>query len=44
MVKGAKEYLPDVEVSAPPIIMRCYSKEAKAVYDQNKRLIPWSPS
>ena len=44
MVLGAKQFIPDVVVSAPPAIMRCWSKDAEAVYDTNKRLIPWSPS
>lgn len=44
MVEGAKKFLPDMEVSAPPVLMSCYSKEAKAVYDKDNRLIPWSPS
>lgn len=44
MVEGAKPFIPDVLVSAPPMIMRCWSKEAEPRYDENKRLIPWSPS
>jgi len=41
MVSAAKEWIPDVRIAAPPLLMRRWSKEAKACYDSNGRLIPW---
>lgn len=43
MVQGAKQYLPDLNVLAPPVAMMAWSKEAKAVYDEKGRLVPWRP-
>jgi hypothetical protein len=42
IVSTLSEWMPDVKISAPPMLMRYWSKEAKAVYDDNGRLIPWS--
>jgi len=39
-VEGSK-FLPDVPLTTTPCLAMRYSKKAKAVYDQNKRLIPW---
>jgi DNA polymerase-1 len=41
MCKGANELLPDVPATAPPMLMRYWSKNAYAMYD-NGRLIPWA--
>lgn len=40
MLLGASKYLPDVPAKAPPIIMRYWSKNAEAVYE-NGKLVPW---
>jgi DNA polymerase I-like protein with 3'-5' exonuclease and polymerase domains len=40
MIRGAKKYLPDVCISAPPTLQRCWSKDAEAVYVDG-RLVPW---
>lgn len=41
MVEAAKPWLPHmVPIKAPPEMMRRYSKEAKAIYE-NRRLVPW---
>lgn len=44
MVETGKRWLPDVHPKATPLLMRCWSKEAKPVKDTNGRLIPWDPS
>lgn len=41
MREGANMYIKDYPVEAPPVLMRMWSKEAGAVYDANKRLVPW---
>lgn len=41
MLQGAKQLLPDMIPRAPPILMRYWSKEAKAKYNENGRLVPW---
>lgn len=41
MVKGLKEYVPDVYVECLPALMRYWSKDAKTVYDDDKKLIVW---
>ena len=41
MCEGANEFLPDVPATAPPCLCRCWSKKAKAVYDETGTLIPW---
>jgi DNA polymerase-1 len=46
MVEGANVYLPNVPIplaKMEPTLMRCWSKEAKQVFDSNGRLVPWSP-
>lgn len=42
MVSGARSFLPDVTPKAKPLLMRKWSKKAKAVKDANGRLIPWA--
>lgn len=41
MCLGANEWLVDVPTKAPPLLMRCWSKEAVAVYGPDGKLIPW---
>lgn len=41
MVDGARDFLPDVKPKAKPLLMRHWSKKAKAVYDNAGRLVPW---
>lgn len=36
-------WTPDVPLQAETTLATCYSKGAKAVYDKNNRLLPWSP-
>lgn len=36
-------WTPDVPLEAEVALATCYSKGAEAIYDQNKRLLPWSP-
>ena len=46
MVEGANTYLPDVPIKLEkmePTLMRVWSKDAKQVFDENKRLVPWAP-
>lgn len=43
MILGANEFLPDVPARIEPLLARCWSKKSKAVYDANKRLVPWEP-
>jgi DNA polymerase I-like protein with 3'-5' exonuclease and polymerase domains len=42
IVTTLTEWIPDVRISAPPMLMRYWSKSAQATYDENKRLVPWS--
>jgi hypothetical protein len=42
MCLGANVFVPDCPVEAPPLVMRRWSKSAKAVHDENGQLIPWS--
>lgn len=47
MVAGACHYLPDVPITLDrmePTLMRAWSKDAKQVWDAQKRLVPWAPS
>lgn len=47
MREAANEWVPDVPFQDPdpePLLMSTWSKEAKAVYDANKRLVPWAPT
>jgi len=41
MVAGASVLMPDVPPSAEPVLMRRWSKKAKALRDAQGRLIPW---
>lgn len=43
MVEAGKPYCPNVPLKAEPALMFYWSKDAVAVYDENKRLIPWVP-
>lgn len=46
MCEGANVYLPSVPIpmtKMEPTLMRLWSKEAKQVWDANRRLMPWSP-
>lgn len=44
MVEGARRYLPDVKPKAKPLLMRVWSKKAKALHAPDGRLLPWSPA
>lgn len=41
MIQAAKPFIPDVPATCTPILARCWSKEAEACYDGNRRLVPW---
>jgi DNA polymerase-1 len=42
MVEGAAPYLPDVPATvSAPLVSRCWSKEAKPMFNEKGRLIPW---
>jgi len=41
MVQEFDRFVPDVPVSASPLLMRTWSKNAKPVFDAQKRLVPW---
>jgi hypothetical protein len=41
MVEAGKAFCPDVPLKAEPALMHYWSKDAVAVYDENKRLVPW---
>jgi DNA polymerase-1 len=41
MCVGAEPFLPDVPPEAEPLLCRKWSKSAKAVRDENDRLVPW---
>ena len=41
MVKAAKRAIPDVTPKVEPLSCRYWSKDAKALYRRNKRLVPW---
>jgi DNA polymerase-1 len=43
MVREFNHFVPNVPVKASPQLMRCWSKNAKSVYDASGRLIPWKP-
>lgn len=43
MVEEAKPWLPDVPATVTPCLATCWSKDAVAVYDEEGRLVPWSP-
>ena len=42
MVEAMKVFVPDVKIEAKPVLMTCWSKDAKAVFVDG-RLVPWSP-
>jgi hypothetical protein len=44
MIEAGKAFCPDVPLKAEPALMFHWSKDAVAVYDENKRLVPWVPS
>lgn len=41
MVAAAKRVIPDVTPKVEPLLCRYWSKDAKAIHDENGRLIPW---
>lgn len=41
MVEAGSMYLTHVKPKAPPLLMRYWSKDTQAVYDENGRLVPW---
>lgn len=43
MVQQMRTVVPDVKVKAEPALMKRWYKQAEAVFDENKRLIPWEP-
>jgi DNA polymerase-1 len=46
MCQGANQLLPDVPIKLSkmePTLMRVWSKDAKQVWDANRRLVPWAP-
>ena len=43
MVREFNHFVPDVPVRAGPQLMRCWSKNAKPVFNAAGRLIPWQP-
>ena len=44
MMREFNHFVPDVPVRASPQLMRCWSKNAKPIYDSNGRLTPWQPT
>jgi DNA polymerase I-like protein with 3'-5' exonuclease and polymerase domains len=43
MVEAGRSFCPDVPLKAEPALMFHWSKDAVAVYDESKRLMPWLP-
>lgn len=44
LMEGVSEiWTPDLQLRTEPCLCTCISKSAKALYDANDRLIPWSP-
>ncbi len=43
MVEEAAPFFPDVPATVKPCLATCWSKDAHACYDSEKKLIPWSP-
>jgi hypothetical protein len=41
MVQEFNHFTPDVLVKASPQLMRCWSKNGKAIYNAQGRLVPW---
>lgn len=44
MREGMSKVMTKVKVGAEPALMHRWNKKAEAVFDENKRLIPWQPS
>ena len=44
MIAGANEFLPNVPAKTEPILATRWSKQMKATYSAQGRLVPWSPS
>lgn len=44
MVEALSEVCPDVKITADPVLMRRWYKDAKTVRDDLGRLLPWSPT
>jgi DNA polymerase I-like protein with 3'-5' exonuclease and polymerase domains len=40
MVEGMRTVIPNVPITASPVLMRCWSKDAKAIFVDSK-LVPW---
>jgi len=43
MVSEAAPFFPDVPATVTPCLATCWSKDAKACYGSDGRLVPWSP-
>jgi DNA polymerase I-like protein with 3'-5' exonuclease and polymerase domains len=43
MEETAEPWTPHVPVKASPTLMRCWSKKAKELHDEQGRLVPWEP-
>lgn len=43
MVESMREVVPDVKISASPVLMRRWDKRAEPCFDGGGRLIPWEP-
>lgn len=41
VTETAGQWLPDLKMSAKPLLARRWSKKAKRQFDQHKRLVPW---
>lgn len=41
MLQAGKDILPFMTMAADPCLMRHWSKDAEAVFDENGKLIPW---
>ena len=44
MIEGMREVMPDVRVDVDFAAMRCWKKNAKPVFDELGRLVPWEPN
>ncbi len=43
MCAAGSVFLPDVPLTTTPCLSRVFSKDAVAIYDERKRLVPWEP-
>lgn len=43
MIQGMQKYIPDVKITASPVLSRYWTKDAKETFDENKRLVAWEP-